>query len=296
MKKVTALLLSILILLFLCSCGNQPETATIAATTLPVYEFTVRLCQGTDIQVLRLVAEDVSCLHDYTLHISQMQAIESAQAVVLSGAELESFLDDALVSANKCIDASENVPLLCALDSDSHAHDHGHEGHYHTHDPHIWLSTDNAKIMAENICNGLAELFPQYNSQFTGNLSGLLVDLSQLEAYASEQLRTLSCREIITFHDGFAYMAEAWDLTVLRAIEEESGGEASAAELIEICRMIEAHQLPAVFTEKSGSTAAAAVIAREMDIGVYSLDMAMSGNSYFEAMYHNIDTLKEALE
>ena len=27
----------------------------------------------------------------------------------------------------------------------------------------------------------------------------------------------------------------------------------------------------------------------------FSLDMAMAGDSYFEAMYHNIDTIKEAL-
>lgn len=28
---------------------------------------------------------------------------------------------------------------------------------------------------------------------------------------------------------------------------------------------------------------------------VYSLDMAMAGDSYFDAMYRNIDTVKEAL-
>ena len=79
-------------------------------------------------------------------------------------------------------------------------------------------------------------------------------------------------------------------------MEEESGSEASAKELIHLIEAVEHHNLPAVFTEKSGSVSAASIIARETGCGSFTLDMAMAGDSYFDAMYHNIDTLKEALE
>ena len=62
--------------------------------------------------------------------------------------------------------------------------------------------------------------------------------------------------------------------------------------MIELTRQ---HRLPAIFTETNGSTSAAGIIAAETGANVYALDMVMSGDSYFEAMYHNIDTLKEAL-
>ena len=52
---------------------------------------------------------------------------------------------------------------------------------------------------------------------------------------------------------------------------------------------------PYIFTERNGSTSAAGVISRETGVTVYSLDMAMAGDSYFDAMYRNIDTIKEAL-
>ena len=84
-------------------------------------------------------------------------------------------------------------------------------------------------------------------------------------------------------------------MTILKAVEEESGSEASAQELIELITLVEEQSLPAVFTEANGSTSAAGVIARETGCRSYALDMAMSGNSYFDAMYHNIDTIKEAL-
>ena len=47
-------------------------------------------------------------------------------------------------------------------------------------------------------------------------------------------LESLSCRELITFHDGFSYFADAFDLTILRAMEEEAGSEASAREVADI--------------------------------------------------------------
>ena len=79
-------------------------------------------------------------------------------------------------------------------------------------------------------------------------------------------------------------------------MEEESGSEASAKELKHLIGLVRDHQLLAIFTERNGSESAANVIARETDIPVFQLDMAMSSEDYFESMYNNINTIKEALE
>lgn len=296
MKKLTFLIAVLVLLSGLGGCVPSEAPAQVAATTLPVYEFSLRLCDGTDIRVTRLVTESVSCLHDYTLQVSQMRAIEAAEVVVISGAGLEEFLDDALDNADTIIDASSGIQLICP-EEDGHGHgDHeDHEGHHHENDPHIWLSPANAKVMAQNICDGLTLQFPEYAGTFQTNLAGLLADLDALEAYGEAQLSDISCQELITFHDGFAYLAQAYGLTILEAVEEESGSEASASELIKLIGLVKTHDLPAIFTEANGSTAAAGTIAAETGVEIYTLDMAMAGDSYFAAMYHNIDTLKEAL-
>ena len=287
LKKLTAFLYGLLIAGLLCSCGN-PAKAQIAATTLPVYEFTQTLCDNTDLQVVRLINEEVSCLHDYTLQISQMQALESADVVVVSGAGLEDFLE---ISEDKnVIDASHGISLL------EGACHHKDADHHHEEDPHIWLSPKNAMVMAENICAGLSRQYPACADIFSQNLELLLQKLEALDSYGTQELSQLSTRELITFHDGFSYLAESYDLTILEAIEEESGSEASAYELIELIGLVEKHHLRAIFTERNGSLSAASVLARETGAKIFTLDMAMAGNSYFEAMYHNIDTLKEALE
>ena len=287
-KSMLALILSVL----LCGCAGSGASPQVAATTLPVWEFTSRLCAGTPISVARLVTEQVSCLHDYSLNVRQVKAAESAQTIVISGAGLEDFLDDLLVNAS-VIDASEGIDLLCG---EEHTEEHHHEeGHHHEEDPHIWLAPENAKRMARNICAGLSAQYCQYSQTFESNLEILLKDLDALQQYGEDTLSDLQCRKLITFHDGFSYFAQAFDLTILKAVEEESGSEASARELIELITLVDEAALPAMFTEASGSTSAAGIIARETGCGLYRLDMAMAGDSYFTAMYHNIDTIKEAL-
>lgn len=292
--RLKALFCSLSLLIFLFTGCSQQPPCEVAATTLPVYQFTSAICEGTGIAVTQLITQQVSCLHDYTLNVSQAQTLESAKVVVISGGGLEAFMEDTLSQANCVIDSSQGVPLLeCKEHHDEHSL---HEGHQHEQDAHIWLSPKNAKIMSSNIAQGLAQIYPQHAVRFQHNLKILHQQLDELEQYGQHRLETLSSRDMITFHDGFGYFADAFDLHILEAIEEESGSEASARELKDMIGIVREHQLPAIFTEVSGSVSAADIIAAETGTKVFSLDMAMAGDDYFEAMYHNIDTVREAMK
>lgn len=293
MRRICLILLLVCLLLSGCQTADTP--AMVVATTLPVYDFTVALCQNTDITVERLINESVSCLHDYSLSVSQVKAVESAEIIVCSGAGLEDFLSDLLESSVK-VDASAGISLLCT--SHSHDHDdHAHHAHEDTQefDAHIWLSPANASCMAKNIAAGLIDHYPQHEQQIQNNLTALLQNLDVLQQYGQQTLSELRSRDLITFHDGFSYFADSFDLHILEAVEEESGSEASAKELIHLITLVQDYKLPAIFTETHGSVSAANVISRETGANIYALDMCMGDTGYFEAMYRNIDTIKEAL-
>ena len=284
--KFLSLLLAVTILcLSLSGCVPAGETGQIAATTGFLYTFTTQLCQGTDLTVTQLVTENVSCLHDYSLSVRQVRAAEAAEVIIFSGGGLEDFMAD-ILSGKDTIDSSCGILL-----AESH---HDHADHHHEGDPHFWLSPELAKVMVQNICNGLSARYPACASQFADNLTALLAKLDALQTYGEAQLSNLNSREIITFHDGFSYFAESFDLTILKAVEEESGSEASASELKSLITLVRDHHLPAIFTEAYGSTSAAQIISRETGVAVYTLHMTMTGD-YFTAMYQNIDTMKEAL-
>lgn len=293
MKKLLLLVVALFCLSF-TGCNAKPQQTQIAATTLPVYELCSLLCEGTDIQVTHLITENISCLHDYTLQVKQIRMVEQADLLVISGAGLEHFLEDSFHLTKSILDASSGIELIC--NQGNHNSDHSDSTHQHDSDPHIWLSPVNGKKMAENIYQGLLNAYPQYESVFSQNMKNLEKEFDKLMLYGETQLDGLSTRNLVTFHDGFSYMADAFHLNILRAVEEESGSEASAAELIELINTVSCNKVPAIFTEINGSTAAASIIAAETGVAVYTLDMGIAGNSYFSAMYHNIDTLREALK
>ncbi len=274
--RLTALIL--IFALVLAGCAAVPA-AQVAATTLPVYEFTARLCEGSGITVARLVNESVSCLHDYSLGVAQLRALSGAELVVISGAGLEDFLP--MENSREILDASEGIALLPGEDGP---------------DPHIWLSPVLAGKMAENICRGLCQKYPGQAETFRKNLGPLLDELAALEAYGQEKLSGLKKKGFLPFHDGFSYFAQDFGLTVLASLEEESGSEAPAALLIQLSELVEKEGLPAIFVETNGSDAAAGILSAETGVPIATLDMAMAGDSYFDSMYSNIDTLWEAYQ
>ena len=298
-------------LLFLTACGGgaaagpapaeEDEPLRILATTYPVYLFTTAVTDGVEgVEVTRLIKEEISCLHDYTLTVNDMKAIEAADVIVMNGVGLEDFMEDALASSSApVIDCSEGVELLAAL---------GHEGHDHDteYDPHIWMDPERAGRMIENIGAGLSQADPDRAETYAAQAAETAFQLQnwysvKLDIIASDQPDLqLPHRALVTFHDGFQYFADAFQLDLLKAIEEEEGAEASAAEIKEIVGLIGEYDLPVIFTEKNGSDATAQAIARETGVAVAQLDMVMSGDgtgleAYSAAMDENIKTIINAL-
>ena len=296
MKKLFAPLCALVLLLSACGqpAASQPQdedTLHIVATTYPIYLFTTAVTEGAEgVEVSLLVKQQTSCLHDYTLTVSDMKAIEGADVIVMNGAGLEEFMDDALSASDaQVIDCSQGIDLLPAQ---------GHEGHDHDaeYDPHIWMDPANAQAMLGTIADQLGQITGQ---DLQARCTEVQQQVEQASQQWKEQVTTLSDPKLITFHDGFQYFSRSFGLELLKAIEEEEGSEASAQEIKEIVSLVEQYHLPAIFTEVNGSESTAQAISRESGCGVYQLNMIMSGDGtgiqpYLDAMQNNIDTIVEA--
>lgn len=306
-KRLFALLLALTLLLSGCGSAQsaQPQEEArlhIVATTYPVYLFTCAVTKGVEgVVVERLNTGETSCLHDYTLSVSDMKKLEGADVVVMNGVGLEEFMEDALTASGAAaIDCSQGVDLLENLSHHHEEGDHGHDGHDHGHfDPHIWMNPKNAAVMAENLADRLAELDGEYASEYRENLMTVTALLGAWDSQVRDVLAALDDGEVaglITFHDGFQYFAHAYGLTLLEAIEEEAGSEASAKEIVEITQLVEEHNIPVIFTEVNGSDATANAIARETGCRVAQLSMCMDGpddslSRYLDALLGNMATI-----
>lgn len=297
MRRLAALACALA--LALTGCGGPPaedDALHVLATTYPVYLFTTAVTEGAEgVEVDLLVNQPTSCLHDYTLTVTDMKAVQRADVIVMNGAGLEDFLADALDGSEAVvIDCSAGLDLLPAQ---------GHEGHHHDtlYDPHIWMDPSYAAQMVEAIVQGLSALDGGGADLFRLNGDLAQQTLAGAAADWAGELERWQGRSIITFHDGFQYFASFLGLDIYKAIEEEEGATVSARELKEIISLLRQEgpgSIP-IFTDVNGSTASAETIAREVGCQVYELSMLMSGEGtgiqpYLEAMERNIQAITEA--
>ena len=283
-KSILIVLLSALLTLPACApAGEAGARLTVVCTTYPIYLFASSLTEGVEgVAVERLDTGSTSCLHDYTLSMADMKRLERANIIVINGADLEEFLEDALAASDAAvIDCSEGVELLESLSHHHDEEDRSHDGHDHGHwDPHYWMDPANARIMAANLRNNMVLLDPNHAAEYESNA----VRTEKILLHVEEETRTLvekyplqGVPGLITFHDGFQYFARAFGLELLASVEEEAGSEASAHEIVEITQLVRAYDVPAIFTEVNGSDATANAIRRETGCRVDRLTMLMDG-------------------
>lgn len=284
----------------------QEDTLTITATTYPTYLAARAVTDGIEgVSVSRLDTGSVSCLHDYTLTVNDMKKLSHADVIVMNGAGLEDFMSDVLASTDaQIIDCSEGIELLPATGHHDHEHD-GEHGHF---DPHYWMDPLNAQTMVGNVRRGLWFLFPgEVAPDLSANTTLAVEQLHPLYELGLKYLyprseNAISVPGLITFHDGFQYLAYTFHLPLLASIEEEAGSEASAKEMDEIIQLVKEHGVPVIFTESNGSDATANAIARETGCAVASLSMIMDGREptaedaspiipYVELMLNNLYSL-----
>ena len=158
MKRILSLMLMVVLVLSVCcSCNTPPITndnILLVTSFYPIYIFTLNIVDGIDeIQVQCMAEQNIGCLHDYQLLSRDAKLISDADAFIINGAGMETFLEDVYRSVENLnvIDSSENVKLLENCDEHHEKHNHSEEHHDHNHsvNSHIWMSPENAKKQGE---------------------------------------------------------------------------------------------------------------------------------------------------
>ena len=286
--------------LLLTGCGGAPAalsqkaedgTFHIVTSFYPMYIDVINLTDGVEgVTVTNMTKPQTGCLHDYQLTTEDMKTLEKADAFVVNGAGMESFLDKVIKMQEgmTVIDASRGIELM---EEDGEAN------------PHVWLSITKDIEQVKNIRDQLKEADPAHADQYEANAETYLAKLEVLKAEMHAALDDVPHKDIVTFHEAFPYFAEEFGLHILGVIEREPGADPTPAELETTIEQVKALPVKVLFAEPQYSPAAAETIARETGAKLYSLDPVVTGeampdakDAYLDAMRKNMETLKEALQ
>lgn len=303
MKKLICVFL-VLCVLFLNACtGSNGETKkneiTVAASFYPVFIFTLNLLDGIDdVNVECMAEQNVGCLHDYTLTAKDAKLLSDAEVLVINGAGMESFLEDAFQSVEnlKVIDSSVGIELIC---NEEHNHEENDEHHHHENS-HIWLSVANAKKQVENIKNGLTEEFPEYKNTIEDNYSEYIKRLLALEKERASVLSSSKELNVVSFHGAFEYLAMDLKFSVLATIESDEGYEPSAKELARLSDSIKKDNIRGLLVDSRYSGSAAEILRKETNSEIYVINPVISGEkkltAYEDIMKENYNAILKAVK
>jgi len=300
MKKFLALFLA------LCLLPAAGLAETIVTSFYPIYLFVLNLTDGLDgVTVRNLAAPDTGCLHDYQLQTSDMKVLAKADAFLINGAGMESYLENVfeIFPDLPVTDASSGIELIC----DEESHDHEHDDHDHDHEhslynAHVWLDAENAILMVQNLAEGLITACPDHAESIALNRDAYISRLAALDAELTDQLSALTRRDIITFHEAFPYFAQGYGLTVAAVMNREPSDSLSPAALAALVKTVVELGVPPLFVEPQYSDIAAQTIARETGAQIFTLDPIVTGpiedvplTYYEDIMRQNARVLIEAL-
>lgn len=271
--------------------AGQTEEKRIVASFYPVYVLARNLTDGLPgVTLTCMTAPTAGCLHDYQLLTGDMAALSEADAFLINGAGMESFLDTItdVFPDLPVIDCSREITLIREGAED------GLE-----YNAHIWLAPKNAVVMVRNMAAGLSALLPELADAITANADSYTARLEALDSEISGLLAGLEKRDIVTFHAAFPYFAQAYDLNVVCVVALEPDEPVSPKMLSQIVKTIRGSGCPPLFSEPQYQSAALTSVAGETGAPVYELDPVVTGDgakdSYERIMLQNAQTLVKAL-
>lgn len=291
-------------IVWLSGCMPRQEKKAefqIVTSFYPMYIIALNVTQGIEgVEVSNMAGQQTGCLHDYQLQNKDMKNLETADAFIINGAGMESFLDKVLqqLPSLPVINASEGISLLVSGEEEVHDHE-GHDHEEEDYNAHVWVSISNCIQQVENVTEALEKLDSKRAAEYRKNGDAYIQKLSDLRDEMHRELDGLPNRDIVTFHEAFPYFAEEFDLNIVEVVNREPDSQPSARELADTIRLIRETGVKSVFAEPQYSQSAAQVISKESGATLYTLDPAVTGeenaDAYLDAMRANLEVLKQAL-
>lgn len=262
----------------------------------------VREVGGERVNVKQLMGAGVDP-HLYKATRDDIQLLSRADIVFYSGLLLEGKLDATLRKLGAkmpvCAVADRIQGLKTLASEDNHEHP----------DPHVWMDVALWSKGLPVIADALSKLNPEWSSEFEARSRSLNARLVALHEYGRAVIGSIpkERRVLITSHDAFRYLGQAYDLEVIGIQGISTASEAGLQQINRLVDLLVERKLNAVFVETSvpqksiqALVDGARARGHEVKIGGELFSDAMGEEGTYEGTYigmldHNLTTIARGL-
>jgi len=191
------------LLIFISHAKVYAKPANVLVSIKPLHSLISHITDG--INQTELLLQQQQSPHNFQLRPSQKRLLNQADIFFYSSDNIESFVPP-LKSTNAKLQFVQlsRIADIQALPTRSF---HSHEPHksQNTLDGHIWLSIENAKIIAEYVTETLSKNSPENATHYHQNLYKLLLKLQALKHTNLQLLKQYRETPFMVYHDAFQY-------------------------------------------------------------------------------------------
>ncbi|OOF71152.1 zinc ABC transporter substrate-binding protein ZnuA [Rodentibacter caecimuris] len=257
--------------------------------------------------------------HDYSLKVSDIEKVKSADLVLWIGQDIDAFLTKPIsqIEGRKTLTISnfkEISPLLGkgfhdhAEHDHSHLHEHQNEHHEHAHDEHgmstnwhIWYSPEISKIIADKLAAKLIEQYPDKEIKIKQNLVDFNRTLEQKNIEIKSQLTSLKNKGFYVFHDAYGYFNDAYGLQQTGYFTINPLVTPGAKTLANIKQEIAEHKVACLFAEPQFTPKVIDTLSKGTQVKIGRLDpigesIKLGKNAYTNFLQFTADSYTDCLK
>lgn len=298
---------SIFIILSSTSCGSieKNDKISVVCTIFPTYDWTSNIIgESENIDLDWLINTGVD-IHSYQPTAQDILKIKSADLLICSGGELDSWAYESLDDTSNALKLNDFVELKKNEHLEETEH-HEHEEHTTGYDEHIWLSLSNAMKLCDKITDRLCTLSEENSQIFKSNNDTYKKKIDALDDELILKAKSNSKPLIFADRFPFVYFMKDYKLSYYAAFDSCSADtQASFETVIFLSQKVDENNISCVFTVDSGNTAIAKTVIDNCNCDIEELNLnslqsvnqndADNGVSYLKVMQENIAKIIKAL-
>ena len=219
----------------------------VVSTVAPLTSIIANIATGTPTVVTGVVPEGTNS-HTYEPPPSVAATLEQADIVFLNGLGLEDPTRT-LAEANASDGAVRCELGTAVLPRDEWAYDFSFPEDGGKPNPHLWTNPPMGRDYAEVVRDSLVAADPANAATYEANFTAFAAKIDALDAAMTEATATLPAeqRQLLTYHDAYAYFAKHYGWTVIGAIQPSSFDEPSAKDVAALIEQVRSTGVQAIF-------------------------------------------------
>lgn len=260
---------SAMVLLGALTLGVSPTEAKIrvvaSTTDLGSIASTVG---GDDVEVTAICRANADPHHVEVLP-SYMVRVSRAKLYLKVGMFLDQWADQIIDGSHNgdiaIVDCSKGIRALDVPETRPNAS----MGDVHPDgNPHYWLDPRNGGIVAHTIADALARVDPAHAGDYAARADEFARQCETATTRGQEAVAGMSVKEVVTYHQSWTYLADAFGFAVVGTVEPIPGIPSTAKHLQELVTLITGHKVPLLLYEPYFSDDAGGFLKRQTTIAV----------------------------